>query len=434
MNLERNIKNEILSQTVSEKKRKVGIEVEGFYYESPFVRLPVNKNGRYSASAFYNDISSALCPEDTFSYSLEPGGQLEWASAPAQSLWDIQEQFDRHREYEANICNKHNIGRLYFSLEPLCSPEDIDLIKQNKYILMHNLFTKTGTLGPWMMRNTTSVQVNIDFTSEIDANEMAFVADAIQPLYSILFSNTPFMNGLPANTQNLRWKIWENTDPHRCGSLISHGLTKPNQFVDDYSTWIQEVKTIFQYGSDGGATHFDGTLGEMILSEPAKVQEHIQSALHQSFTHVRYKSILEVRAGDRPPKGYELSPAAFLLGLLTARGVREMIFGYVSNWSDNERKQLNESAHDLSFSNLGPGNKTIGDWLVVFADLALQGLDERASFFGLKNERPLLESILENLINKGPKTIQIQKEFHKFGGSLHQFLLDYCFETHSNTP
>ena len=60
---------------------------------------------------------------------------------------------------------------------------------------MHNLFTKTGALGQWMMRNTTSVQLNIDFTSEQDANEMAFLADAIQPLYSILFSNSPFMSG-----------------------------------------------------------------------------------------------------------------------------------------------------------------------------------------------------------------------------------------------
>ncbi|GIT74575.1 MAG: hypothetical protein Ct9H300mP29_5690 [Candidatus Neomarinimicrobiota bacterium] len=65
------------------------------------------------------------------------------------------------------------IGYIY-PWTPFCLPSDVDLIKVNKYQLMHNLFTKTGALGPWMMRNTTSIQLNIDITSEQDANEMAF--------------------------------------------------------------------------------------------------------------------------------------------------------------------------------------------------------------------------------------------------------------------
>ena len=60
---------------------------------------------------------------------------------------------------------------------------------------MNDMFKKTGSLGQWMMRNTTSLQLNVDYLNEEDANEMAFIADAIQPLASILFSNAPFKEG-----------------------------------------------------------------------------------------------------------------------------------------------------------------------------------------------------------------------------------------------
>ena len=431
MNLQDKIKSTILSNVVPEKERKVGLEIEGLYYNNQFRRLPVNTTNEYSASDLLADANDLLKPDDVFSYSLEPGGQLEWASGPAVSLWDIEAQYNRHLSIENQLCANHDLGRLYLSLEPICTPDDIDLIQMNKYQLMNDLFRQSGKFGPWMMRNTTSVQVNVDFTSEEDANEMAFVADAIQPLFSILFSNTPFMNGAPVGTANMRWRIWEDTDPGRCGSLFSHSITNPHQMVDEYSNWIQSVKTIFQYTPDGDAIAHEGSLKKMIMDNPDETEYHIVSALHQSFTHVRYKSVLEVRAGDRPQKGYELSPAAFLLGLLTAPSTRKDVFEIVKQWSDLERKQLDQTAKDISFENIGPNNTTVGDWLSTLGGFSLRGLDERSAFFNIKSERPILEPILNNLLVNGPKTKQIQNAYKKVGGPLDRFLLDCCLESAS---
>ena len=150
MNLVENIKAEILSHTVSEKQRKIGLEVEGFYYDRDFNRLPVNLTNQYSATDLFQDILENRQSNDPFTYSLEPGGQLEWASAPAIGLWDLQKQFDRHVEIENQICEINQIGRLHLSLEPFYVPNDIDLITLNKYQLMHDLFSQTGQLGPWM--------------------------------------------------------------------------------------------------------------------------------------------------------------------------------------------------------------------------------------------------------------------------------------------
>ena len=104
MNLVENIKAEILSHTVSEKQRKIGLEVEGLYYDRDFNRLPVNPTNQYSATDLFQEIMENRQSKDTFTYSLEPGGQLEWASATAIGLWDLQKQIDRHVEIENQIC------------------------------------------------------------------------------------------------------------------------------------------------------------------------------------------------------------------------------------------------------------------------------------------------------------------------------------------
>ncbi|MBT7423054.1 MAG: hypothetical protein HN782_02495, partial [Candidatus Marinimicrobia bacterium] len=221
-----------------EHERKIGVEIEGLYYTNNKKRLPVNKGSSFSAKELLDKIQ---LNGKAFSYSLEPGGQLEWASLPSIDLWEIQSQYDQHMIKEEKICKEHNINRLFLSVDPFFSPDEIKLIDSLKYELMHNEFIKHAKYGPWMMRNTTSVQLNIDFTSEKEANEMAYVADAIQPLLSILFSNAPFIKNEPVGNANMRWKIWSNTDPHRCGSLFEHNINSLNSIVDDYADWVNDL-------------------------------------------------------------------------------------------------------------------------------------------------------------------------------------------------
>ena len=52
---------------------------------------------------------------------------------------------------------------------------------------MNENMKKNGTMGKWMMRNTASVQINFDFTSERELNEMVFIADCLNPVCAFLF-------------------------------------------------------------------------------------------------------------------------------------------------------------------------------------------------------------------------------------------------------
>ena len=96
MNLTDKIKSFIYSKIVPSNKRAIGVEIEGLYYDNHFKRLPVNPTDKYSATDLLKDIKKANSIESSFNYSLEPGGQLEWASGPSISLWDIKKQFDSH--------------------------------------------------------------------------------------------------------------------------------------------------------------------------------------------------------------------------------------------------------------------------------------------------------------------------------------------------
>ncbi len=422
MNLSEQIKSMILSGIVEEQHRKIGVEIESFYYEKgDLSRLALENKNKYSAIDLLYDINKiAQVNQDTHSYSLEPGGQLEWASSPSISLWDILNEYSKNVLAQKELCVNNAIDIGYFSVEPILNPLDIVLINSNKYQLMHNLFKNTGKLGPWMMRNTASIQVNIDYTSEEDANEMAYVADAIQPLVSILFSNAPFIQGETVGTENLRWKIWNDTDSSRCGTLFEHGIRNPKNIINDYAKWLQSRECIFIENPGGEFNAFDGDLGSMIATE--NNPKLIYSAFRQIFTHVRFKTVLEVRGADRQQKGKDIIPAAFLVGLLTSKKTRNTLLDEVTSWSEKDRDDLSKCAFDLSFSNVGPKQKSIGYWLEFLAQLALDGLDERSKFYNIKNERPLLEMDLKNIMNNGPETLQIQKKLKKSEQTLKSFI------------
>ena len=268
MNLTERIEAFILSNIAPPEKRKIGVEVECMFYNKSMKRLPVDLCEEFSASAFMeimkkyqeNDPIKASC-------SLEPGGQLEWASPPFISLHEIYHHLQIYFKRVGKVLNKQNLIHIDYALEPIYSPEDISLINIEKYNLMHNRFVTSGRYGPWMMRNTTSIQINIDICSREDAEIMAFIADCLEPICAVLFANSPFMNSRPTGTENLRYRIWNDTDPIRCKNLLDHGMTSHNNLVKKYSEYLQDVPAIFVLNQEGEFKGFDGTLGEWLSNQ-----------------------------------------------------------------------------------------------------------------------------------------------------------------------
>ena len=426
MNLTERIESVILSNLQPSEERKIGIECECFFYDSDRRRVPVNPTDRFSATDLLNEMTD-LQSNDAIkaSYSLEPGGQFEWASPPMKSLRDINAIYVQNKARVIEIAKRENLKYIDFSLDPIYQPSEIDLINHEKYRLMDKMFMGTGELGQWMMRNTSSIQVNIDFSSKEEAEKMAYIADCLTPIASILFANSPFWKGKSGGKENLRYKIWNSTDNSRCGNLMDYGMVAPKGLISKYAQYIQSVPAIFIEDERGSVISYKNTLGlwlKDLFDQDRLTDEHIQLALHQIFTHVRFKNVLEIRGSDRPPSGFEMAPTAFWIGLLIEDETQNEIYNIVKKWTLEDRNKLNLSAYKLDLSQDGPDNKSIGEWINTICELSLRGLNKRSNKYNIENEKSFLERYLDVFKRRGIPSLYTQKIYKESRTTVKEFI------------
>ena len=96
MKLNRKIKEYILSKSLSRPERKIGIEVECFIYKSNYERIPVNKRKEFSATDLLNELNN-INNDRNGTFSLEPGGQIEWSSPPCENIFDRDDALNSYK-------------------------------------------------------------------------------------------------------------------------------------------------------------------------------------------------------------------------------------------------------------------------------------------------------------------------------------------------
>lgn len=398
----------------------IGVEVENIIYDKHLKRIPVNPSATFSTADLKERLeeknaAAGIAP----TLSIEPGGQMEYASAPYCSLRGLADEWRSYLSHLLQIAEEEHLIISDFALEPVTPADDITIIDHRKYKLMYARFGKTGEFGHEMMLNSASDQINLDYTSPEEANRMAFAADCLHPFVALIFANTPFYRGEPSGRRNWREIIWRNTDPARSNCLMDHGIESADDLINSYADYILTVPTIFTFKRDGSVGTFDGSLGDWLasLSELGDLQSSdVMTALHQIFTQVRFKHILEIRGPDRPPFGFELAPAAFFQGILRSRKILEKVLGICVQWTASDRQQLNEMARTLDFSQTW-GGKTLQSWCEQFLSLSLDGLEKT-------EEKTFLEPFVEQFLSNGPFSLAIQMTFERSGKSVEQFMED----------
>ena len=418
MLLNKKIKSNILSKTVDEDDRKIGIEVECFIYNKDFKRIPVNQASEYSASDLLSELNKNINNNGYF--SLEPGGQVEWSSPPYRDIKDLEISLLSYKRLLDKVLKKRGLRSLYIGVDPFYDPENIDLISQKKYQLMNKNMEKKDILGKWMMRNTSSIQINYDIVDEKDLEEIMFIADCIHPVSSYLFSNSPFKLGKSTGEFNLRNHIWENTDKDRCRTLFDHKIKHPNNLLHNYIAFMYEVPGIFQLNDELEIRGTDLKLGEILKNRLKKNKlrdEDIQIALHQIFTNVRLKSLIEVRDFDCLPFKYILAPVSFFTGLIGDNFIRKKLIKKFVSWTDKERFLWNQNASSLEIDKIGPQNRKFIDWIEWVGDIAIEGLKRRDN-----NEIKYFLGFYKNILKNGPLGLQKQKNFISSKLSLEKFI------------
>ncbi len=267
------------------------------------------------------------------SITLEPGGQLELSGALCPDLFCCRRDFCAH--VNAVLEAARPLGLLFLGLgvQPFTPLRNIDWLPKSRYGIMRRYMERVGDRGHNMMKQSAGLQVNLDFSDEVDCLEKLRVAQRLSPLFYALFANSPLLNGRPSGFLSTRGEIWSRTDRDRTGLIP--GLLDSQATLDSYVEYALDVPMYFiqRQGRYLDMTNerfsFRRFLLEGFVGHGACLEDW---NLHLStlFPEVRLRPHIELRSADSLPPGLSLSVAALAKGVLydaAARLETERLFG-----------------------------------------------------------------------------------------------------------
>ena len=257
---------------------------------------------------------------DGGSVTLEPGGQLELSGAPLVNLHQTCAETGRHLKYMRAVTSTLGLGMLGIGYQPKWARDDIPWMPKGRYEIMRNYMPKVGRLGLDMMLRSCTVQVNLDYSDEVDMRRKFRTSLALQPVATALFANSPFRDGKPSGLLSTRAEAWTDTDNARCGvpacvfdtgfgyeQWIDYILDVPMYFLHRGDDYIDVAGQSFRDYLASRLVGFEGMPPNM-----ADFEDHITTA----FPEVRLKQFIEMRGADSGPWTNICALPALWVGIL----------------------------------------------------------------------------------------------------------------------
>lgn len=256
------------------------------------------------------------CAGDGASITLEPGGQVELSGAPFRRLADLAAEARKNREMLYDIAAGHDLRWTSCGLTPYARIADIAFVPKGRYAVMQAYLPQHGELAHWMMKGTCSVQANFDYADEADCARKFHVAQALGPLNTAMFANSPLSEGKLTGYASYRGYVWTRTDPDRTGfpAAVRAGYTHA-RWVD----YLLDTPMMF-YKPAGNWAHANGVTFRQWMTEGigGVFPTEDDWALHQTsvFPEVRVKRTIEIRGADAVNVDLAIAFCALWTGLL----------------------------------------------------------------------------------------------------------------------
>lgn len=273
--------------------------------------------------------------------SLEPGGQLEFASRPHRSLKALRTEIINWAEALSEIGRRRGLGFWALGHQPFVLRDTAPVMPKPRYAIMREHLT--GGRGRDMMHLTGSVQVTVDFLDEANLVNKVRTAARASPFVSALVASSPFSDGKLNGYKSERYQIWLDTDAARCGlwpemldeeglsaaRYIERTLDTPAMFFRRANGYHPADKTtsLRQYSKDG----FQGTT--VTVSD---FLDHLTTF----FPEIRPKGYVEMRGADCLLPAEAVALAGVWRGLLDDEPTREAVDARLSGLGYEELLQL----------------------------------------------------------------------------------------------
>ncbi len=319
--------------------------------------------------------------------TIEPGGQLELAGPPLDDDRAFRDQLTRHVRTLGEISAPLGLAWLAIGLRPFGRRDDIPWMPKDRYAVMRDYMPEVGTRGLDMMLRTATVQVNLDWTDELDAAAKLRCLMSVSSILTALWAASPIADGRDSGMQSVRAHIWRDTDNQRAG-LLPLAFEGGDVFAA-YTEWALDVPMYFVYR--GGYRRVSGLTFRRFLREGWQGERATRAdwALHLStlFPEARLKKYLEVRGCDCGSLEMIAALAPMCRGLLHDADACAAAIALTAGASFAERQQL---ADDVPRAGLAAtiGGRRLGDLARELVAIARGGL-ARVS----PAEQPLLEPV-----------------------------------------
>ncbi|HXF76058.1 MAG TPA: glutamate--cysteine ligase [Methylomirabilota bacterium] len=283
---------------------------------------------------------------DKAQITLEPGGQIELSGEPCESIHCTHAEFTQHIRELLEVTEPLGIIFLGLGMQPVSRVEEIEWVPKQRYRIMGPYMLKVGRLGQRMMKQTATVQANIDFSDERDAMAKFRAGMGLAPILIAMFANSPISDGEVNGYKSFREHIWTETDRSRTGLLkfaflpeasfahyVEYALDVPMYFIVRKKNYLDMTGVTFReflrYGRHG---------------ERATLEDW-HDHLTTLFPETRIKRYLEIRSADSQPP--ELMPAlsALVKGAFYDSDCLQAAWDLVKGWSWDERMQIYLDSH-----------------------------------------------------------------------------------------
>lgn len=355
---------------------------------------------------------------DNAQITLEPGGQIELSGEPCDSIHCTYAEFTQHIRELLEVSEPLGVVFLGLGMQPVSRLEEIEWVPKKRYRIMAPYMPKVGRLGQRMMKQTATVQANIDYRDEKDAMAKFRTGMGLTPIFISMFANSPICDGQLNGYRSYREHIWTDTDKARSGMLkfafspdvsfahyVEYALDVPMYFIVRNKNYVDMTGTSFRQFLAYGWNGERATLEDW--------HDHLTTL----FPETRIKRYIEVRSADSQPP--ELMPAlsAIVKGAFYESDCLDAAWDLVKDWTWDERMQVYLDSHRDA---LGARIRrySLLDLAKELLQIALEGLRRQKMFNALGEDETIYLEPLDKLLllGKCPADLLIEK----WQGELHQ--------------
>jgi glutamate--cysteine ligase len=236
--------------------------------------------------------------------TLEPGGQVEYASRPHSTPRDLLDDLDAIVPPLIAAAADEGLALEAAGIDPHNALDHSPLqLTADRYTRMDAYFASIGTAGARMMRQTASVQVNVDPVGEVSATWR--MLNAAAPFLTAIFANSSRYAGEHQGVASVRALTWRELDPLRTGILPCSGDP-----ADEYAGFALWAPAMLRGDEDGGYLPFCEWVRRGRVDD-----DFFDTHLTTLFPEVRPKGYMEVRAIDALPPAEYAAPVLLLAGI-----------------------------------------------------------------------------------------------------------------------